>query len=96
MGGQDPIEPVDEVVSDRNVMDLDGVGEDLVEMDDLVDGFPQFNGLGEDDLVDIALIKALFSKKNNCNASSIITREGTGRSTHSSLPPPMSSWQDFG
>jgi hypothetical protein len=44
MGGQDPIEPVDEVVPDLDVMNLDGVGEDLVELDDLVDGFPQFNG----------------------------------------------------
>ncbi len=62
MGGQDPIEPVDEVVPDLDIMNLDGVGEDLLELDDLADGFPQFNGydffeaLGEDDLADLALI----------------------------------------
>ena len=50
-------------------MNLDGVEEDLVELDDLVDGFPQFNGyehfeaLGEDDLEDLALIKILLVKK---------------------------------
>ena len=62
MGGQDPIEPVDEVVPDLDIMNLDGVGEDLLELDDLADGFPQFNGydffeaLGEDDLANLALI----------------------------------------
>jgi hypothetical protein len=50
-------------------MNLDGVEEDLVELDDLVDGFPQINGyenfeaLGEGDIADLALIKALFGKK---------------------------------
>ena len=69
MGGQDPIESIDEEALILDVMDLDNLEEDLLGLNDLADGFHQFNGyehfeaLGEDDLADLALIRALFGKK---------------------------------
>lgn len=69
MGGQNPIEPVDEEELNLDDVDLDNLEEDLSDLDDLADGFHQFNGyehfeaLGEDDLADLTLIRALFGKK---------------------------------
>jgi hypothetical protein len=69
MGGQDPIGPVDEEALILDNLDLDNLEEDLLGLDDLADGFHQFNqyghfeALGEDGLADLALIRALFGKK---------------------------------
>ena len=65
MGGQYLIEPIDEEALILDNMDLENLEENLLGLDDLADGFHQFNGykhfeaIGEDDLADLALIRSL-------------------------------------